>query len=305
LGGIFYISYISLAVNGMSDDFNTLRPPGLLLATDLSARCDRALERTRQLAAEFGWPIDVLTVFDAPQAPGDVLAWIEGDGGREREVQGARIEVAREFDGTGLRVNQRFAVGKVDEAILEAAAALPNHVVVTGASHDDSLGRLILGSTVERLARGLAQPLLVVRRRVRGSYRSILVAVDGSGAARLAVQLAARLFPDRRIVAHYAYPAPDAPDAPDRAAAAKAEAKAGAERFLDSCGLAPAVRANVGVLAAEGEPGPLLAHYVRTGAVDLAVFGLHAESALARLLAASRNERLLQDVACDTLLVPA
>jgi len=286
----------------MSDDFNPLRPPGLLLATDLSARCDRALERTRQLAAEFGWPIEVLTVFGAPQAPGEILEWLEGDGGREREVHTARIELAREFDGAGLRVNQRFSVGKVDEAILEAAAALPNYVVVTGASHGASLEHVILGSTVERLARGLAQPLLVVRRRVRGSYRSILVAVDGSGTARLAVQLAARLFPDRRIVAHYAYPAPDAPD---RAAAAKAEAEAEAGRFLDSCGLAPAVRANVGVLAAEGEPGPLLARYVRTSAVDLAVFGLHAEPALARLLAGSRNQRLLQDVACDTLLVPA
>jgi len=286
----------------MSDDFNPLRPPGLLLATDLSARCDRALERTRQLAAEFGWPIEVLTVFGAPQAPGEILEWLEGDGGREREVHTARIELAREFDGAGLRVNQRFAAGKVDEAILAAAAALPNHVVVTGASHGASLEHVILGSTVERLARGLAQPLLVVRRRVRGSYRSILVALDGSGAARLAVQLAARLFPDRRIVAHCAYPAPDAPDG---GPAARAEAEAEAGRFLDSCGLAPAVRANVGVLAAEGEPGPLLARYVRTSAVDLAVLGLHAEPALARLLAGSRNERLLQDVACDTLLVPA
>jgi len=33
--------FSSLPVNGMPDDFNLLRPPGWLRATDLRARCDR------------------------------------------------------------------------------------------------------------------------------------------------------------------------------------------------------------------------------------------------------------------------
>jgi nucleotide-binding universal stress UspA family protein len=277
----------------MPDTFNPSRPPGLLLATDLGPRSDRSLERSKQLAQEFALPIEVLTLVEAPHKQADVLAWFEGDAGRERQAGAARLEFALEFDGAGLQAAQRFAAGQVDDAILDAASALPGWLVVTGSAREYTLGRLILGSTVERLARGLLQPLLVVRRRVRGPYRSILVAVDGSDAARDALQLAAGLFPARRIVAY----------------GAASDGQAGLERFIDSCGLDAAVRANIAVLAFEGDPDTLpvtqLTDVARTNAVDLAVLGLQAEPALARLLACSRNEQLLQGFACDTLLVPA
>jgi len=286
----------------MPDAFIPSRPPGLLLATDLSARCDRALERSKQLAQEFAVPIEVLTVVDAPHAPADVLAWFEGDTGREREAGAARLEFALEFEGSGLQASQRVAAGQVDDAILDAAAALPGWLVVTGASQDDTLGRLILGSTVERLARGLAQPLLAVRRRVRGPYRSILVPVDGSDAARRALRLAAAMFPARRIVVYDA--------------ATDGQGQAVLDSFIDSCGLDAAARANITALAAEGdaEAPPAaqsstrsiarLTEFARTNAIDLAVLGLHTEPALVRLFSGSRSDHLLQDFACDTLLVP-
>lgn len=284
---------LTITDTGMPDDFHAPRLPGLLLATDLSARCDRALERSKQLAHDCALPIDVLTVLDAPRAPVDVLDWFQGDAGGEREAHAARIEIALEFEGSGLQVNQRFAGGQVDDAILDTAATLPGWLVVTGASRDDTLGRLLLGSTVERLARGLAQPLLVVRRRVRGRYRSILAVADASQAGRRALQLAARLFPDQRIVVCLLGGA-------DGGGAEQASL----ERFLDDCDLAPAVRANIVPLAADGAPGALLTRYVRTNAIDLAVLGLHDEPVLARLLSGSRSEQLLQDFGCDTLLVP-
>ena len=59
-------------------------PPGLLLATDLSARCDRPLERAKQLAGQFHSLLTVLTVHDAPQAPLEVTGWLDGDIGLER-----------------------------------------------------------------------------------------------------------------------------------------------------------------------------------------------------------------------------
>ncbi|MDY0965261.1 universal stress protein [Massilia sp. CFBP9026] len=275
-------------------------PPGLLLATDLSARCDRPLERAKQLADEFSIPLVVLTVHDAPQAPGDVLQWLDGDAGRAHQERAAREEFAREFAGSSLQVAQRFATGAAPAAILDSAATLPGAIVVAGASQHDSLGDLLLGSTVEKLARGLAQPLLVVRQRVRGPYRRIMVATDFTPASTLALETAARLFPGRRITVFHAHDADMrvadtlAPDAPPHAELI---------RFLDGCALPPGARELVDPVIGEGEPASQLARHVVDNSIDLVVLGLHEESALMRLLTGSRSEYLLQAVVCDTLLV--
>ena len=135
-------------------------PPGLLLATDLSARCDRPLERARQLADEFPVPLAALAVLDAPQAPGDVPPW------------------------------------QAANDILDAAAILPGAPGLGGAPQHDSHSDLLPDACVERLARHV---------------------VDNS--------------------------------------------------------------------------------------IDLAILGLHEQSALMRLPTGSRSQQLLQEVACDTLLV--
>ena len=270
-------------------------PPGLLLATDLSARCDRPLERAKQLAGEFSIPLVVLTVHDAPQAPGEVLQWLEGDVGRAHQEHAAREEFAREFAGSPLDVVQRFATGPAPAAILDGAATLPGAIVVAGASQHDSLGDLLLGSTVEKLARGLAQPLLVVRQRVRGPYRRIMVATDFTPASRLALETAAGLFPGRRITVFHAHDAEVlSPDAPPHAELI---------RFLDGCALPRDARGLLDPVIGEGEPASQLARHVVDNSIDLVVLGLHEESALMRLLTGSRSEYLLQVVVCDTLLV--
>ena len=43
-------------------------PRRVLLASDLSARCDRALDRAALIAAHWQGPLTVLNVADAPQA---------------------------------------------------------------------------------------------------------------------------------------------------------------------------------------------------------------------------------------------
>jgi len=286
-------------------DISPTTPPGLLLATDLSARCDRPLERAKQLAGEFHTPLTVLTVHDAPQAPVDVIGWLDGDAGREREERAARAEHAREFAGSALQVSQRFAVGPVDSAILETAVTLPGAIVITGASRHDTLGGLLLGSTVEKLAHGLHQPLLVVRQRVRGPYRRIMVAIDFTPAARLALESAARLFPGRPIAAFHAH---DSEQLPGDAASSDAEQRIANlriefARFLDTCALPEPARAFITPVIGEGEPASQLTRYVVEHEIDLAVLGLHDESILTRLLMGSRGDHLLQDVACDTFVI--
>jgi nucleotide-binding universal stress UspA family protein len=268
-----------------------------LLATDFAPDCDRALERSKQLAAELSLPVEVLTVYAAPQAQAEVRSWLDdGDAGARAEGL-ARREVACEFAGTGIAAHARFASGKVDEAILREAAALPGYLVVTGAVRHETLARVLAGSTVERLARALAQPLLAVRKRVRGPYRSILVPVDGSPAARRALRLAVALFPGRPIVAFHVRTGAEA-------LGDQVEAAVELERFIDDSGLGPRERALVEAAVGDGTPEAVLRRIARQDAIDLAVLGLHEEPALRRLLMGSRSEQLLRELACDTLLVP-
>lgn len=270
-------------------------PPGLLLATDLSARCDRPLERAKQLAAEFKLALVALTVFDTPATPGDVMQWLDADAGSEHHIKLARQEHTREFNDASFAVSQRLVNGPAASTIASIAASMPGAIVITGASRHDTLGEMILGSTVDKLARELRQPLLVVGQRVRGPYRHLMVAVDFTHAAEVALRSAACLFPNSRITAFHVQS--------DSSEDAGARADAAFARFLEACQLAPAEQARVTPVVGQGDPATQLSRFANEHTFDLAVLGLHDESVLRRLLVGSRSEALLQTIACDTLLV--
>ena len=53
-------------------------PKRLLLATDLSVRCDRALDRAAQLAEVWQAEIVAVNVLDLGSTPDQILAWASG-----------------------------------------------------------------------------------------------------------------------------------------------------------------------------------------------------------------------------------
>ena len=286
----------------MNDSTDASLPQKLLLATDLSARCDRPLERARQLAAQWNASLDLLTVREGPQVPAEVVQWLAGpDASTEAEFD-ARRDIAREFEGCGFPVSLHFADGDVADAVQQAAARLDSALVIAGAARVNTLGEIFLGSTVERLARSLGRPLLVVRQRARRPYRRILVPLDFSAAARLALETAARLFPEAQLIVFHAQE-PRLEALADAPPAGNGGLRLRCERFLDTCRLAPSVRARLVVDSAPGKPELLVARYAREHAVELAVLGLHSQAGMWRLLLGSKGEQLLRGLDCDTLLV--
>jgi len=275
-------------------------PARLLLATDLCARCDRPLDRAKQLALEWQAELRILTVREGPRTPDEVSAWLDRDSAMPSLELAARRELQEEFAGSGIAPTLQVAEGEVVDAILIAAGALGDGVVVTGASSDESFQELIFGSTAERLAQGLAQPLLVVRQRTHGSYARILVANDFSDASRRALETVVRLFPGRRIVLFHVLEAlaePVTEAVPDMLAAS--------ERFLDGCALPPAARACIAPFIGHGGVTDTIARYAHEQALQLVVLGVHRQSGVTRAFMDSRSDDLLQHLACDTLLVRA
>lgn len=282
-------------------------PARLLLATDLCAGCDRPLDRARQLAQEWHAALTVLMVREGPDTPDEVGAWLDGGSVGHAVELAARAELAEEFSGSGLVVQLRLAQGDVTDAIAHAAEALPDALVVIGASREESFRHLLLGSTAGRLARSLPQPVLLVRKRTRGPYARILVANDFSDPARQALVDTLRLFPGRAVTLFHALE--DRPHMPQEAfAGSRLQALEDSERFLDGCALAPGERRRVRIVIESGALADTLAHYVAEHALQLVVLGLRGNplrSTVARVLLGSRGEDLLRQLPCDTLLVHA
>jgi nucleotide-binding universal stress UspA family protein len=174
--------------------------------------------------------------------------------------------------------------------------------VVTGVARNEPLGRLWLGSTVERLARVLQPPLLVVRNRAHAPYRRVLVATDFSAAAHQALQTAVQLFPGSELVVYHAHAAPlsGLTGAQAPAAGLKAARKA-CDAFVADCGLAPQVA--VRTVVEQGAVASLLPRYARAHQTDLVVLGAKGGSALRDLLLGNTAAQLLQWLPSDTLLV--
>ncbi len=286
----------------VNDSFPALPPQRLLLASDLGARCDRPLDRAKQLAREWRAELAVLTVRDGPQTPEEVASWLDGGPTVHAFELAARRELAEEFSGTGVAPTLQVLEGDVTDSILGAANGMPDALVLMGASRDESFQQLILGSTAERLSQELAQPLLVVRQRTRGSYERIVLANDFSAGARHALGTALRLFPGRRITLLHVLEG-GAGASGDSLGAAADDAAARSERFLDGCALPLETRALLSVAVAQGRVAEAVARYALENMVQLVVLGVHRRSGVARVFMGSRSDDLLQHLACDTLLV--
>lgn len=279
---------------------DSIPPSRLLLATDLCAHCDRPLDRAKQLALEWQSELVILTVREGPRTPDEVSAWLDGEATVSALELAARRELQEEFAGSGVAPTLQVRDGEVVDAIVDTAGTLGDGLVVTGASRDEGFQQLIFGSTTERLAQGLAQPLLVVRQRTRGAYARILVANDFSDASRRALETAVRLFPGRRIVLFHVLEALAEP-----VADAVPEMLAASERFLDGCALPPGARQHIAPFIGHGGVTGTIARYAHEHALQLVVLGVRERSSVARVFMGSRSDDLLLHLACDTLLVRA
>ena len=135
----------------------------VLLATDLSPTSALATEWAFDLAARNDAALLIVSVIDPRELVlpgGGFRARI--DQVRERREAAAQTLVDR---GRGLGVPVTFLVwtGDPAESIVEAAASEAADIVLVGAHSRGVLGRLLMGSVSEHVARHARCPVLIVR----------------------------------------------------------------------------------------------------------------------------------------------
>lgn len=283
-------------------------PSSILLATDLSCRCDRALDRAVLAARTWKARLVVLTVIDPAAAAdarrrrGDVPAW------RERpDLQAVTERSLRASLPADVATTVRVEEGDVVDTILSVAVAEGCGLILTGIARDETFGRTILGSTVDGLVRRAPAPILIVRARPLAPYRRVTVATDFSPTSCQALQTATALFPDAETSIFHAFQAPYSGLATDEqsgiVASQRDDANREAEAFLARCALAPEVRRRVRAIVERGAPAPLLDRYVSDADVDLVVIGSHGRSMLFQVVFGSVAQRILQEIHVDALVV--
>lgn len=284
-------------------------PRTILLATDLSPRCDRALDRAIQLARQWQARLVALTVVE----PGTLSlqrvrasprpSWSSAS---DDPVQRTLDLLRRDAGADDVDIVPRVEEGRINDVLMRVAVEEGAELIVTGVARSESFGRMVLGSSVDWLARHATVPVLVVRDRVHGPYRNIVVTSDFSPSSRLALEAAASRLPEARVTLFHAFDIPfTGNETAQRQAINDGRAKALAEagHMLEEAALTPEQRAGVEVVVEHGEPVRLTYEYVRDHNADLIALGTHGRSALFDILIGSIAKRILETAATDVLLV--
>lgn len=286
---------------------NLTRPGRILLATDLSARCDRALDRAARLASE--WQVPLLVVHatgrdmveswpsadDTPswRLPPDTQATVE------RQI---RHDLERDVDQLAIHV----AEGQPADVILDVARREACDLIVLGASHERS-GHGFLGKTAEALVRKSPASVLVVKHRPRESYRQILVGTDFTVESRHGLHVATSWFPQASFTLMHALDIPYKSlwlDPARRQEFTRLEL-ATIEDFLADADLPDALRQRIRPMVEHGHPEMMLRNYVLEEGADLTVIGALRRGLTFHMLIGGTARRIVQAVPSDILVVRA
>lgn len=282
-------------------------PKKILLATDLSARGDRALDRATQLARQWGAELVAVHALeseslDTPEHRG-LPSW------RRPPDAAALVERQIREDIRGELPNLKVIVeeGPAPRVVLEAVQRERPDLVVLGLGRSRGLGGGGVGRTVDELFRRSPTSVLVVKRRPNGPYSHLLVGTDYTDESRRGLEVAARLFPTAVLALMHAY------EMPYRAVILDTQLgrdygemeRATAREFLARADLAEETRERIVTLIEDGPPEVRMSNYVMEQGADLTVIGAFERSRLFHVMIVGRGPRIVEAVPSDVLVVRA
>jgi nucleotide-binding universal stress UspA family protein len=216
-----------------------------------------------------------------------------------------RWRLRRDLAGSFDRLRFVLEEGEPAEQLVAIAAREGCDLIVTGAARYETLGQMIVGSTITRLIRAAPAPVLMVQDRGARPYRRIAVASDFSEAAFQALLTTAGLFPEAGLTLFHAYDIPYAGFVADHAFERELQAMEGqvTAQVLGDARIDPALRARITVEIGHGSPEALLDDFVEDQHIDLVTIGSHGRGAMFDMLIGSTARRLVETLEGDLLVV--
>ncbi len=274
----------------------------ILLITDLSARCDRAMDRAVSIAKSQGVSLIALNVMDTPWLT--KLTQAAWRGLQEEHIAQAQKRLRADLSHANVDLDVRVETGNPIEVIEAIANQYQCSLIVAGTARDETLGRILVGNTVERLARRTTTPLLVVRARPFGPYARTVVATDFSEGSRQALLAAMRLCGEVPPTLYHAFDQVagiyqlDEPTVAEETKALKQTATDFLRSTLGQNSVTPPYVIEHGIAE------QLLPSYVDSHDIELVVMGTQGATGVVRTAMSSVAETLLNNLKCDVLVVP-
>lgn len=277
----------------------------LLMATDLSARSDRAFDRAVKLAQAHKAELHVVHVVD------EALPARIAEAQKEAAAENIREHLGSLSKDIAATIRADVRTGKGSASIVRYAKEVGAELIVLGL-HDASHESIFRGTTSEKIIRKGELPVLVVSERARKNYRRILAAIDFSIHSRHALKCALDLVPNAELHLVHAYEVPFSGFmfGADTSARVKKEMEKRVKDMvrdemktsltaldLDASKLKPTLR--------RGNVTQVLRKEVASVKPDLLVLGTHGRTGIAHAFLGSVAENMLENPPCDILAVKA
>lgn len=275
----------------------------ILAATDFSAVADRAVGRAALIAKRHGAELHLLRVVHPltlyPGQEIDAGPLDEAALGAAGKRLGSLAKVLAEH--YGIRTHAAWRLGRAHSQTAEYAKEIGTDLVVVGARGENTLLRLLLGSTANRLLRVRSRPTLIVRNVEVEPYRRVVAAVDFSRSSKAVLTWARRLAGDENLdVVHVLEPELE------RRLPANEREKANAEMRAIAQGLTQKLLADLpGKTTGHvetGYPPARLLELAQAGRADLIVLGRHGQTGLEEFLLGSVSKDVAHTAECDVLV---
>lgn len=277
-------------------------PAHILLATDFTARCDRAQDRAVQLALY--WNASLTAV----HALSDVALTDDRDvrdayrNAAQRNAANLREELACV---DGLRSSVVVKEGPVEEMVLDAVRSERAELIVTGIARSGPLTQVFVGSTVTALARKAPVPILVVKKKVLDTEERVVVATDMSDSSKDALETALRWFSLRKLVLFHAFNPPYRGMVDDKAGYDDQFERVAIDQARDFlANVAGSDATKFDIIVRRGDPVGGLEVLNNEADTDLVVAGTRGRTGLVQALVGSVASRILEGVPSDVLVVP-
>jgi nucleotide-binding universal stress UspA family protein len=282
-------------------------PKRILVATDLSAHSDRALDRGIQLSQQWGARLIVLHVMEQDAPASDPA----GKAGKLPVGSVDLADVARRmlrYDIGACTGDASVVVKEGDpvETVMDVVAAEGCDLVVIGTARSEGFSQPLLGKVAEHIVRKCPASVLVVKSRPRGAYGHVLVGTDLTPESREALTASLAFFPQASIMLMRAFEGPYQFLLSEEGTRDIASSEvASLQRFLGQSELSKEDRGRVHISVENGPASTMLGQYAWKKGADLTVVGSFNRGLVFHVVLGGNTKRIVDAVPNDVLVVRA
>jgi nucleotide-binding universal stress UspA family protein len=279
----------------------------ILVATDLSARSDRALARGFLLAKELNGTLSILHVVD------DKLP----DALKTHSIEWARAELKRETErlsgATGVSATFNVCPGDPRTEIIRRADPRSTALIILGVHDRSKDAGFFATTTAGHVLKHSLPPVLLTMKEASETYRQVVVGVDFSIFCRAAIQQAMSIAPSAcfSLVHSYHVPFKGFIGSREFSDEVRYEERQKLDGFLNEEMSNLVKRAipmsiatqNVDTVLREGEPRSVLRQECARLDADLLVIATHGRPNVSRAIWGSVAVDFLDNPPCDLLVI--